>query len=372
MTAHDLDHKRSLMGIGCCVDIVDGFADPRQRRVTADRGICERHVVVDGAQSTANVEMLVVLVLLGGDFPCFVELLNQGRPFCTEQVCARERTVSATHDQSVDTCVDHVLARCGPAPSLLELHTSGCADIGTTFSKPSTHVVPMHFPDILRPAFDKTRVPFVDSVRLAPLVDGSSDDCSDICVHSWSIAARSHDGDVFGRGHRLEHRLGAAGGVWRLLGLFAPEVLAGANGVCNVSEPNNSPQRVHHVHLVRIELVWTGLKRHAGCLESLDQRVQFGRSETNVALEGSPVKLLFLLQQMVDVGGDFLCCDGSGGVHLDLNGGCFLVSSLDLQNTGVCVVLGNLEPQHLFVEPHRLAKQRPVRSVVNGQTDTAQ
>ena len=61
MTSHDFDDEGALVAGRGAVQGIDGFDDPVQRRIRADRHVGTRHVVVNGSDE-ANQPQEGVLV----------------------------------------------------------------------------------------------------------------------------------------------------------------------------------------------------------------------------------------------------------------------------------------------------------------------
>lgn len=213
MSTHDLNDEASLVRGGGIEDVVDGIADPGQRRVAADGGVGARHVVIDRSHQTNNVQRFVWLDLSFGQIALGDQFLQQAGPFGTQDVGTRQAAISSTDDQSVDPTENHVLSRHETASPLAEAGTAGRADQGASSREPPSDILPVDLFDHIT-AVDQTLVTFVDGVGLTAAVDGHADDGAHSAIHTRRIAARSQHGDalflggfngrLLGRSHRVD------------------------------------------------------------------------------------------------------------------------------------------------------------------------
>jgi hypothetical protein len=67
MTTHDFHNEGALMRICSTDDGVDALDDSVQGRVGADRHVRAAKIIVDRADHTDDVQVLVLLALLGSD-----------------------------------------------------------------------------------------------------------------------------------------------------------------------------------------------------------------------------------------------------------------------------------------------------------------
>ena len=61
MASHDFDDERALVAGRGAVQGIQGFDDPVQRRIRADRHVGTRHVVVDGSDETHQTQERVLI-----------------------------------------------------------------------------------------------------------------------------------------------------------------------------------------------------------------------------------------------------------------------------------------------------------------------
>lgn len=303
VTAHDLDHERPRMRVGGGINVVNGLADPVERRVRSDGGIGGGHVVVDAAHGSADVQVLVVVVLVGGDGVGVPQFLDQRRPFSPEQVGPRERAISPTYNESIDAGVDEMLAPLQAAGPLLEVHATGSPDVGPTFAEIAPDVLPRHLPDVLGPTTDQALVALTHRKRFAPTVDGGPDYGPHAGVHAGSVSAGGHHGDVAflverrrwgrevvaagGRRGRRHRGAGAGAGVVGRVQLGHGRNHRQRIGQCG--EAHGVANGVNGEHLVRIQVVGVDLARELERLEGANQVIEALHFEDGGRRQRSPV-----------------------------------------------------------------------------------
>ena len=69
MPTHDLHHKRTRMGEGCRVDVINGFTDPVEGSGCADSEIGHGHIIVYGAYEANYLEVTMSFCLLRRNHP---------------------------------------------------------------------------------------------------------------------------------------------------------------------------------------------------------------------------------------------------------------------------------------------------------------
>lgn len=70
VSAHDLEHERSLVGSGSGVDTIDSFADSMQRGRSTNRQIGHGHVVIDRPDESNDFKVPMQYGLGLRDFSC--------------------------------------------------------------------------------------------------------------------------------------------------------------------------------------------------------------------------------------------------------------------------------------------------------------
>lgn len=210
VTTHDLDDEGAGVGRGGGFDIVNHLADAVNGRVAADGDVGTGHVVVDGADETDDVEVLVGGDLLLGKLAGGDKFLEQGGPFGAEHVGTGEGSVTTTDDQGVDAVEDHVFGGDHTSGALEEGGTTLGANEGTTQREPISDILPVKPLDHVT-ALDQTLISVVDTVRVAIEMDGRTDDGSNDGVHARGVTSRGHDGNLLlrrggGPGGRVDYR----------------------------------------------------------------------------------------------------------------------------------------------------------------------
>ena len=72
MSAHDLEHERSLVGSGSRVDTINSFADSMQRGWSTNSQIGHGHVVIDRPDESHDLKVPMQYGLGLRDFSCWI------------------------------------------------------------------------------------------------------------------------------------------------------------------------------------------------------------------------------------------------------------------------------------------------------------
>jgi hypothetical protein len=132
MSAHDFEHERARMRERRRMNAVNCFANSVQRRRGTDGHVRQRHVVVDRANESDDLQVAVVLGLIRGNATLVAQRRDERRPFCTENVRAGERSVTAADYERVDALFDEVVRGLQATFRRAEDCRACSADEGTT------------------------------------------------------------------------------------------------------------------------------------------------------------------------------------------------------------------------------------------------
>ena len=114
MPTHDLENECTGMTEGSRIDVVNGFADTLESCRSANSQVGHGHVVINGTDEADNLEVCVLARLLLSDLARGEQLVHEPWPLCAEDICTGERAITTTHDECIDTLLDHVVSRSKP------------------------------------------------------------------------------------------------------------------------------------------------------------------------------------------------------------------------------------------------------------------
>lgn len=192
VATHHLNDEASLVRECSIEHIIDRITNASQRRVTADGSVGTGHVVIDGTDQTNNVQNLVGLNLLLGQFTSRNEVGQQSRPLGAEDIGTSQATITTADNEGINSPQDHVLSGTQSASALAEGHASSRTDQCTTARQPATDILPMHLADHVA-AIDQALVAFEDGVGLAIGVQSHTDDGPHGAVHTGRITTGGED-----------------------------------------------------------------------------------------------------------------------------------------------------------------------------------